>query len=202
MFTGIVTDLGRVRGIESRGDVRFEIETAYVTAGIALGASIACDGVCLTVIETGADWFAVAASAETLSCSSLGDWRVDSPVNLERPIGAGAELGGHVVLGHVDGLARIVSIVPEGDSLRFVFAVGEDLARYIAPKGSVALDGVSLTVNEVEDPPGGGARFGVNIIEHTRANTTFGAARAGGQVNLEVDLLARYTARLLERPTT
>ena len=199
MFTGIVTDLGRVRAIEKRGDVRFEIETAYDTAGIEVGASIACDGVCLTVIETGADWFAVAASAETLSRSALGDWRAGAPINLERPLGAGAELGGHIVLGHVDGLARIVDIAPEGDSLRFVLEVDEALARYIAPKGSVALDGVSLTVNEVEDLAGGGARFGVNIIEHTRAHTTFGTAREGEQVNLEVDLLARYTARLLER---
>ena len=179
--------------------MRFEIETAYDTAGIEIGASIACDGVCLTVIETGADWFAVAASAETLSRSALGDWRAGAPINLERPLGAGAELGGHIVLGHVDGLARIVDIAPEGDSLRFVLEVDEELARYIAPKGSVALDGVSLTVNEVEDLAGGGARFGVNIIEHTRAHTTFGTAEAGEQVNLEVDLLARYTARLLER---
>lgn len=202
MFTGIVTDLGRVRAIEARGDVRFEIETAYDTAGIEIGASIACDGVCLTVIERGDDWFAVAASAETLSRSSLADWRAGSPVNLERPLGAGAELGGHIVLGHVDGLARITDIVPEGDSLRFLFEVGEEFARYIAPKGSVALDGVSLTVNEVEDLPAGGARFGVNIIEHTCAHTKFGAGRKGDRVNLEVDLLARYTARLLERSPT
>ena len=199
MFTGIDTDLGRVRAIEKRGDVRFEIETAYDTAGIEIGASIACDGVCLTVIETGADWFAVAASAETLSRSALGDWRTGAPINLERPLGVGAELGGHIVLGHVDGLARIVGISPEGDSLRFLLEVDEELARYIAPKGSVALDGVSLTVNEVEDLARGGARFGVNIIEHTREHTTFGTAKEGEQVNLEVDLLARYTARLLER---
>jgi len=202
MFTGIVTDIGRVRAIEARGDVRFEIETMYTTAGIEIGASIACDGVCLTVTETGTDWFAVAASAETLSRSALSAWRAGSPVNLERPVGAGAELGGHIVLGHVDGLARIVGIVPEGDSLRLDFEVGAGFARYIAPKGSVALDGVSLTVNEVEDLPGGGARFGVNIIEHTCAHTKFGAAGEGDQVNLEVDILARYTARLLERSAT
>lgn len=199
MFTGIVTDLGRVRRIDRGGDTRVEIATGYDTAGIAIGASIACSGACLTAIETGPGWFAVEISAETLACTNLGAWVEGSPVNLERSLALSAELGGHIVLGHVDGLATVESIEPEGDSLRFVFAVPAELARFIAAKGSVALDGVSLTVNEVEDQPDGRARFGVNVIPHTQAVTTFGAMRPGHAVNLEVDLLARYTARLMER---
>jgi len=199
MFTGIVTDLGRVRRIDRGGDTRVEIATGYDTAGIAIGASIACSGACLTAIETGPGWFAVEISAETLSRTNLGAWTEDSPVNLERSLALSAELGGHIVLGHVDGLATIESIEPEGDSLRFVFAVPAELARFIAAKGSVALDGVSLTVNEVKDQPDGRARFGVNVIPHTQAVTTFGAMRPGHAANLEVDLLARYTARLMER---
>jgi riboflavin synthase len=199
MFTGIVTDLGRVRRIDRGGDTRVEIATGYDTAGIAIGASIACSGACLTAIETGPGWFAVEISAETLSRTNLGAWTEDSPVNLERSLALSAELGGHIVLGHVDGLATIESIEPEGDSLRFVFAVPAELARFIAAKGSVALDGVSLTVNEVKDQPDGRARFGVNVIPHTQAVTTFGAMRPGHAANLEIDLLARYTARLMER---
>lgn len=199
MFTGIVTDLGRVRRIDRGGDTRVEIATGYDTAGIAIGASIACSGACLTAIETGPGWFAVEISAETLSRTNLGTWVEGSPVNLERSLALSAELGGHIVLGHVDGLATVESIEPEGDSLRFVFSVPAELARFVAAKGSVALDGVSLTVNEVEDQPDGRARFGVNVIPHTQAVTTFGAMRPGHAVNLEVDLLARYTARLMER---
>jgi riboflavin synthase len=199
MFTGIVTDLGRVRRIDRGGDTRVEIATGYDTAGIAIGASIACSGACLTAIETGPGWFAVEISTETLSRTNLGAWTEDSPVNLERSLALSAELGGHIVLGHVDGLATIESIEPEGDSLRFVFAVPAELARFIAAKGSVALDGVSLTVNEVKDQPDGRARFGVNVIPHTQAVTTFGAMRPGHAANLEIDLLARYTARLMER---
>ncbi|MDA0704149.1 MAG: riboflavin synthase [Proteobacteria bacterium] len=199
MFTGIVTDLGRVRRIERGGDTRVEIATGYDTVGIAIGASIACSGACLTAIETGPGWFAVEVSAETFACTNLGAWTEDSPVNLERSLALSAELGGHIVLGHVDGLAKVESIEPEGDSLRFVFAVPAALARFIAAKGSVALDGVSLTVNVIEDLPDGRARFGVNVIPHTQAVTTFGAMRPGHAVNLEVDLLARYTARLMER---
>jgi len=192
MFTGIITDVGRVRAVKPGGDTAFTIATAYETDDIAIGASIACAGVCLTVTERGKGWFAVQASAETLSRTTLGKWREGSAINLERALKLGDELGGHILAGHVDAVAEIVSRRPEGDSLRFVFAVPPPFDKAIAPKGSVALDGVSLTVNEVE-----GRRFGVNIIPHTRANTTFGAAQEGDRVNLEIDVLARYVARLL-----
>lgn len=194
MFTGIVTDLGRVRAIAGEAERRLEIATAYETATIAIGASIACAGVCLTVVETGADWFAVEVSAETLARTTLGSWREGERVNLERPLRIGDELGGHLVLGHVDGVARVVSRTPAGDSQRFVFEAPADLAPFIAEKGSVALDGVSLTVNRVA-----GARFEVMLIPHTLAQTTFGARAAGDAVNLEVDVLARYVARLNAR---
>ena len=164
------------------------------TATIDIGASIACSGPCLTVVDKGSDWFAVNASAETLACTTLGGWRVDTPVNLERSLRVGDELGGHIVIGHVDGVAEIVERRPEGDSLRFVFVVPDELASFIAPKGAVSLDGVSLTVNEVD-----GARFGANIIPHTQAMTTFASAAPGERVNVEVDVLARYVARLNER---
>lgn len=198
MFTGIITDVGTIRAIEQRGDTRMVIATGYDTATIELGASIACSGICLTVVDKGADWFAVDVSAETLSCTSLGAWAVGSPVNLERALKVGDELGGHIVSGHVDGVAEIVSITPEGDSRRFRFRVARGLARFIAPKGSVALDGVSVTVNEVIDGSADETEFGINVIPHTRDNTTFGAAQAGDRVNLEVDVLARYVARLEE----
>ena len=194
MFTGIVTDVGHVRAAERSGDMRFEITTRYDTATIDIGASIACSGPCLTVVDKGSDWFAVNASAETLACTTLGGWRVDTPVNLERSLRVGDELGGHIVIGHVDGVAEIVERRPEGDSLRFVFVVPDELASFIAPKGAVSLDGVSLTVNEVD-----GARFGANIIPHTQAMTTFASAAPGERVNVEVDVLARYVARLNER---
>jgi len=193
MFTGIITDLGRVRRIDRSGETRFEITTTYDTAGIALGASIACNGCCLTVIDTGPDWFAVQASAETLAMTTLGGWPEGMPVNLERALALGDELGGHIVSGHVDGVARVVETRPDGESIRFTFAAPEALKGLIAGKGSVALDGVSLTVNEVED-----THFGVNIIPHTAAVTTFGTLRPGNAVNLEIDMLARYVARLLE----
>jgi riboflavin synthase len=192
MFTGIITDVGRVRAVRPGGDTAFTIATAFDTEDIAIGASIACAGVCLTVTERGQGWFAVQASAETLSRTTLGEWREGSSINLERALKLGDELGGHILSGHVDAVAEIVSRRPEGDSVRFVFAVPPPFDKAIAPKGSVALDGVSLTVNEVE-----GSRFGVNIIPHTQANTTFGAAQAGDRVNLEIDVLARYVARLL-----
>jgi riboflavin synthase len=194
MFTGIVTDVGHVRAAERSGDMRFEIVTRYDTATIDIGASIACSGPCLTVVDKGPDWFAVNASAETLACTTLGQWRVDTPVNLERSLRVGDELGGHIVTGHVDGVAEIVERRAEGDSARLVFVVPDELASFIAPKGSVSLDGVSLTVNEVE-----GARFGINIIPHTQAVTTFAGAAPGERVNVEVDVLARYVARLNER---
>ncbi len=192
MFTGIITDLGRVRAVEKRGDTRIEIETAYDPASIEIGASIACSGPCLTVVGKGPNWFAVEASAETLARTTLGTWRAGHAVNLERAIKVGDELGGHIVSGHIDGVARIVSIEPEGDSVRFEFEAPAEIKNYVASKGSVALDGVSLTVNRVD-----GARFGVNIIGHTRKVTAFGALKAGDRVNIEVDMIARYVARLV-----
>ncbi len=192
MFTGIVTDVGRVRAIEGRGDRRIAVDTAYDTAGIPIGASIGCSGCCLTVVDKGAGWFAIDASAETLARTTLGSWRVGTGINLERPLRYGDELGGHLVSGHVDSVAHVRDIRPEGDSLRFVFEVPVELARFVAPKGSVALDGVSLTVNEVA-----GASFGVNIIPHTRRVTTLGVLRSGDPLNFEVDPLARYLARLI-----
>ncbi len=192
MFTGIVSDLGRVRALHQRGDTRIEITTGYDTAQIDLGASIACSGPCLTVVEKGPGWFAVDASAETLARTTIGAWGEGTPVNLERAMRIGDELGGHIVSGHVDGVATILDTSPEGDSVRFRFAAPEAFERYISPKGSVALDGVSLTVNEVD-----GATFGVNIIPHTLRLTTFATLGAGGRVNFEVDTIARYVARLL-----
>lgn len=198
MFTGIVTDMGEVIAIEQRGDTRLTIATAYDPETIALGASIACSGCCLTAVEAGRlkdgrGFFAVDASAETLARTTLGKWKIGTRINLERPLKMGDELGGHVVSGHVDDVGEIVSILPEGDSLRFRFRVSPEIARFIATKGSVSLDGTSLTVNEVE-----GNEFGVNIIPHTRAVTTWGKARAGDRVNVEIDMLARYVARLSE----
>ena len=195
MFTGIVTDVGRVRHVEKRGDTHIVISTNYDLSQVDLGASIACSGVCLTVVDkgTGKDsWFAVTASGETLSKTTLGSWKTGDPVNLERPMRVGDEFGGHIVAGHVDGVAEVKLVVPEGESTRFTFDVPVALSKFIASKGSVALDGVSLTVNEVD-----GSRFGVNIIPHTQKVTTFGKLKPGSKVNLEVDLMARYVARLV-----
>ncbi|MGM0562500.1 MAG: riboflavin synthase [Pseudomonadota bacterium] len=192
MFTGLVSDLGQLRESIGDEDRRFRIATSYPLDEVAIGASISCSGCCLSVVEKGADWFAVDVSAETLSKTTLGSWQPGQPVNLERALRLGDELGGHLVSGHVDGVAEILEIRPEGESLRFSFRAPEELARYIAPKGSITLDGVSLTVNEVE-----GALFGVNIIPHTAQVTTFGRYEAGDRVNLEIDLLARYVARLM-----
>ena len=191
MFTGIITDVGRVRAVERQGDTRFTIETAFDTETVPIGASIANNGVCLTVVEKGPGWFAVQASAETLSKTTLGGWAEGTRINLERALKVGDELGGHIVSGHVDGVASVVDVRPDGESRRITFEVPASLAKYIASKGSVALDGVSLTVNEVD-----GARFGVNIIPHTQDATTFGTLKAGDRVNLEIDMLARYVARL------
>lgn len=197
MFTGIITDIGTIRSVTRAGDTRFEIVTSYDLATVDLGASIACNGCCLTVIEKGKDWFAIQASAETLSKTTLGQWTQGTRINLERALKIGDELGGHIVSGHVDGLGEILSITPEGGSQRFSFRVPDALARFIAPKGSVAIDGTSLTVNEVE-----GNQFGVNIIPHTQAVTTWGAMVEGQRVNIEIDMLARYVARLTEyKPT-
>lgn len=193
MFTGIVTDLATVRAVVPEGagrDRRFEIATAYDTAGIALGASIACSGPCLTVIEKGPGWFAVEASAETLARTTLGDWRVGSRINLERSLSMGDELGGHIVTGHVDAVVRILTRREEGGSVRYEIELPQRLAGYVAEKGSVCLDGVSLTVNDVAHD-----RFGINVISHTAEVTSFGAAAAGGRLNMEVDLLARYVER-------
>jgi riboflavin synthase len=197
MFTGIISDVGRVRAVVRGGDTTFTIGTGYDTRDIAVGASIACAGACLTVTAKGEDWFAVQASAETLARTTLGRWCEGSAVNLERALKAGDEFGGHLLTGHVDAVAEIASRRPEGDSLRFVFEVPPPYEKAIAPKGSVALDGVSLTVNEVE-----GRRFGINIIPHTQAATTFGTAAIGDRVNLEIDVLARYVARLLGKDLT
>ena len=196
MFTGIVTDLGQVRRLQRSpaldGGLELTITTAYDTAEIALGASIACSGVCLTVVAVEHGGFLVQASAETLARSTLDGWQEGTPVNLERALRVGDELGGHLVSGHVDGMARLIERRPEGDSVRFTIETPAALAPFIASKGSVALDGVSLTVNEVE-----GSRFGVNIIPYTLAHTSFGRAEPGQRMNLEIDPIARYVARLL-----
>jgi riboflavin synthase len=193
MFTGIITDLGRVRRLR-RGDLLdLTIATAFDTSAIPLGASIACSGACLTVVAVEPGAVSVQASVETLAHTTLGQWEAGTPVNLERSLRLGDELGGHLVLGHVDGLARIVERRPEAESVRFVVEVPIGLAPFIAPKGSVTLDGVSLTVNELAQD-----RFGVNIIPHTLSCTTFGQAQPGQQMNLEIDLIARYVARLLQ----
>ena len=195
MFTGIITDIGEVRETEMRGDLRARIGTGYQTSGIDIGASIACDGVCLTVIELGADWFDVEISAETLSKTNLGinKWPDGRRLNLERALKVGDELGGHIVSGHVDGVAEIVAMHDEGDSTRVTLRAPETLAKFIAPKGSVALNGTSLTVNEVN-----GREFGINFIPHTKTATTWGDAKVGDAINLEIDTLARYVARLQE----
>ncbi len=197
MFTGIITDLGRVAAISQNGDMRARIATGYDIAGIDMGASIAADGVCLTVVALGsaegAGWYEVDISAETLSKTNLGDWQTGRRLNLERPLRVGDELGGHIVSGHVDGMAEVVAVRGEGDSSRVSLRVPAHLARFIAPKGSVALNGTSLTVNEVE-----GDIFGVNLIAHTKAVTNWGAASVGDKINLEIDTLARYVARLHE----
>lgn len=195
MFTGIITDIGKVLNVEMRGDMRARIGSAYDMAGVDMGASIACDGVCLTVVGKGEGWFDVDISAETIAKTSIGanGWQEGKPLNLERALKVGDELGGHIVSGHVDGIATIEAMADEGDSTRITLRVPQDLKRFIAPKGSVTLNGTSLTVNEVDDD-----RFGVNVIPHTQEVTTWGAAKVGDRVNLEIDMLARYVARLAE----
>ena len=197
MFTGIVTGVGEVRGIAPVGqgtDMRLVIGAPWPDTGaIPVGASVACAGCCLTAVEVGSDWFAVDVSGETLSKTGLGEWRVGTTLNLERSLRLGDELGGHLVSGHVDGLGEVLEVRPEGGSWRVRVRVPRELARFIAPKGSVAVDGVSLTVNEVE-----GEVFGVNVIPHTWTATTLGQLRPGARVNIEVDMLARYVARLAE----
>ena len=196
MFTGIITDIGKLLELEQRGDLRARIGTAYDIEGIDIGASIACNGVCLTVVALGSDpqqWFDVEISAETVSATNVGDWSTGGRLNLERALKVGDELGGHIVSGHVDGVAEVIAMHDEGDSTRVTFRAPEALAKFIAPKGSVALNGTSLTVNEVD-----GTDFGINFIPHTKMATTWGDTKVGDRINLEIDTMARYVARLRE----
>ena len=192
MFTGIVTDIGTVTNAEQRGDLRLTIQCGYDLSTVAIGASIACSGTCLTVVDKGSDWFAVDVSAETVSKTATNLWREGAKLNLERSLRMGDELGGHIVTGHVDGVAEVTDVREEGGSHRVEMRFPDGLARFIAPKGSVTLDGVSLTVNEVS-----GERFTVNIIPHTRQATTLGETAVGRQFNVEIDVLARYLDRML-----
>src|SRR5258708_19678522 len=196
MFTGIVTDIGEISSVKpgsQAGDRRFVVRTRHDVQPMPIGALIGGSGCGLTVVEKGDDWFAVEVSAESLDKTHLGDWQAGSRINLELSLKLGDELGGHLVYGHVDGVGRIVSMTPEGGSVRFVFEAPAEVARFIATKGSVAIDGISLTVNEVDKN-----RFGINVISHTQAVTTMGQAKGGQWVNVELDMLARYVARLLE----
>ena len=198
MFTGIITDVGRVEAVEARGDLRARIGCGYDLAEVDLGASIACSGVCLTVVDKGEGWFAVDISAETQSRTAPGLWAEGAALNLERALKVGDELGGHIVTGHVDGIGEVAAVEPIGDSLRVGLVAPSGLARYIAAKGSIALDGVSLTVNEVEPLADGSVAFSVNIIPHTAAQTSFGSLAVGRRVNMEIDILARYLGRMLD----
>ncbi|HEY7958535.1 MAG TPA: riboflavin synthase [Sphingomicrobium sp.] len=197
MFTGIVTDVGTVRKVEQRGDIRLVIQTSYDLATVDLGASISCSGVCLTVVDKGEDWFAVDVSGETISKTAADHWRDGAKLNLERALRLGDELGGHIVTGHVDAVAEVVGTCPEGDSTRIGVSVPNELAPMIAPKGSITLDGVSLTVNDVRDGEDGSMHFAINIIPHTARHTTLGELKSGQQLNVEVDVLARYIDRML-----
>ncbi|NSX54021.1 riboflavin synthase [Parasulfitobacter algicola] len=196
MFTGIITDIGKVKSVQQSGDLRARIETRYDTGKIDIGASIACDGVCLTVVALGDDWFDVDVSAETLSKSNLKRWSKGYHINLERALKVGDELGGHIVSGHVDGVADVIAVKDDGDSTRVTLRAPSALAKFIAPKGSVALNGTSLTVNEVN-----GTDFGINFIPHTKSATTWGTVKVADHVNLEIDTLARYVARLKDYET-
>jgi len=193
MFTGIVIAIGRIRAVEPRADLRVIVEADFDTAGLALGASVACSGPCLTVVDRGPGWFALDVSAETVSRTAPGMWTAGHRLNLERALKVGDELGGHIVTGHIDGVGRVADVAPEGGSWRLTIDAPAALAPLIAPKGSICVDGVSLTVNTVE-----GSRFGLNIIPHTAAVTTLGDLKPGDPVNLEADILARYLARMLE----
>ena len=195
MFTGIITDVGTIDSVEQRGDLRATIRTAFDTGTVALGASIACSGACLTVVDKGEGWFAVDLSAETVARTAPGRWQAGTRLNLERAMKLGDELGGHIVVGHVDGIGTVAAIEPQGDSLRIVVSTDRSLAPYLAAKGSVALDGISLTVNTVEDRADA-VSFGINIIPHTAAVTTFGQLKAGDAVHIEIDILARYLGRM------
>jgi riboflavin synthase len=200
MFTGIVTAIGTIREARQTGDLHAIVSCPFDPAGIAMGASIACSGTCLTVVDKGGvagdAWFAVDISGETVACTVPGRWTAGTPLNLEPALKLGDELGGHIVTGHVDGVGTVQGVCPEGDSRRIGFAVSADLAPYLAPKGSITVDGVSLTVNDVADQADGTCHFAVNIIPHTAEVTTLGALRAGDKVNLEIDVLARYLQRM------
>ena len=199
MFTGIITEIGTVTAVEQRGDARVRIACGYDMATVDLGASIACSGVCLTVVDKGVGWFAVDVSAETESRTAPGMWAEGRALNLERSLKVGDELGGHIVTGHVDGVGELVSAEPVGDSVRFGVVAPDIFAPYLAAKGSVALDGVSLTVNEVVSlPRGDGVAFGVNIIPHTLVATALGTLKVGDAINIEIDLIARYLDRILQ----
>ena len=197
MFTGIVTDVGTVRSAEQRGDLRLVVGTSYDLDTVDLGASISCSGVCLTVVDKGEDWFAVDVSGETVSKTAANRWREGARLNLERALRLGDELGGHIVTGHVDAVATVVGTCPDGDSTRVGISVPKELAPMIAPKGSITLDGVSLTVNDVRDAEDGSTHFSVNIIPHTAQHTTLGELADGQQLNVEIDVLARYIGRML-----
>ena len=201
MFTGIITDIGTIRQAEQRGDLRLVIGSAYDMESVAIGASIACSGACLTVVEKGADWFAVDLSAETVARTAPGLWVESGRLNLERALKVGDELGGHIVTGHVDGVGHLVSATSEGDSTRLVIAAPSTLAAALAAKGSITLDGISLTVNNVEDQADGSVHFGLNIIPHTAAETTLDALPQGRAFNLEIDVLARYLDRMMSLRT-
>jgi riboflavin synthase len=196
MFTGIVTDVGTVRSVEQRGDLRLTVATGYDTGTIDLGTSIACSGVCLTVVDKGGDWFAVDVSGETLSRTAASHWQEGAKLNLERSLRLGDEIGGHIVTGHVDAVAEIVGICPEGDSARIGVSVPKEVGSMIAAKGSIALDGVSLTVNDVREAEGP-THFSVNVIPHTARHTTLGNLQPRQQLNVEVDVLARYIDRMM-----
>jgi riboflavin synthase len=196
MFTGIITDVGEITRVETRGDTRVVVSTAYETLEVDLGASVACSGVCLTVVDKGPDWLAFDVSGETISRTAQGQWSQGRRLNLERAMKLGDELGGHIVTGHVDGVAEVLGICPEGDSKRVGFRVSSDLAPFLATKGSITVDGVSLTVNDVRDAEDGSTHFAVNIIPHTQAVTTLSDLAPGSAVNIEIDVLARYLQRM------
>ncbi len=196
MFTGIITDIGTIASVELRGDTRLIINTAFDMTRVDLGASIACSGVCLTVIDKGDGWFAVDVSGESIARTAADQWTQGRRLNLERAMKLGDELGGHIVTGHVDGVGEVVGVCADGDSRKIGFSVPATLAPFLAPKGSVTIDGVSLTVNEVNDQPDGTTHFAINLIPHTQAVTTLGALAAGQQVNIEIDVLARYLQRM------
>ncbi len=196
MFTGIITDIGTIRSTEQRGDLRLVIECGYDMAGVAIGASIACSGVCLTVVDKADSWFAVDVSGESVACTAGGMWQAGTRLNLERALKVGDELGGHIVTGHVDGVGQIIGSEHVGDSWKVTVAAPSELGPYIAAKGSITVDGVSLTVNSVSDQAAGTVHFTLNIIPHTAAITTLNLATPDREVNLEIDVLARYLKRM------